>query len=140
MAYAQWVVIILKNDSGSHGSMKIKNLNLAWGKLHADGDKDTEVPISDYEGKVIKPGESIQINSCGRSDASSGTEGSFNLVEPDRGDYQIRHIYWECPWGDPDNQFTINGSDTNWLVDQKGANPSNGALGNVTVTAYKKDE
>lgn len=34
MAYAQWVVIILKNRSNQ--SIKIKNVKLGWGKFYAD--------------------------------------------------------------------------------------------------------
>ena len=36
-AYAQWVIIILKN-SGSQ-DIKLTNLNVSWGKLHADGEQ-----------------------------------------------------------------------------------------------------
>ena len=35
MAYAQWVIIIIRNVGA--GKFAIKNLNPSWGKLHAEG-------------------------------------------------------------------------------------------------------
>ncbi|ESK85553.1 pleurotolysin a [Moniliophthora roreri MCA 2997] len=78
-AYAQWVVIVLRNVGNS--AMKVKNVSLNWGKFHADGDKDKEIGKNQIEGKVIGPDEKLQIDSCGRLDASSRTEGPFDLID-----------------------------------------------------------
>ncbi|EEB93043.1 hypothetical protein MPER_08358, partial [Moniliophthora perniciosa FA553] len=104
MAYAQWVVIVLHNVGNS--PMKVKNISVSWGKFHADNDKDKEIGADAYEGKVIEPDEKLQINSCGRSDSASGTEGSFDLVDVNDGNKAIRHFYWSCPWGSKSNTWT----------------------------------
>jgi hypothetical protein len=132
MAYAQWVIILLKNRSQK--SIKIKNVKIDWGKFHKDGkhflstaklriyqfamrltgDKDSEISSGTIEGKTIDPGKSYQINSCGRSDAASGTEGSFNLVD-DSG-HVIRNLYWDCPWGSKTNYWKITGTQCVTLI------------------------
>ncbi|OCH86914.1 pleurotolysin A [Obba rivulosa] len=134
MAYAQWVVIVLKNVS-PQGTLVIKNLNLMWGKFHKDGDKDTEIATKDIEGTKILPGAEYTINSCGRSDASSGTEGKFDLYE--EGGALVRSFYWDCPWGSKTNTWTISNANTQWMVDSQGANLNSGALGTITVRLYK---
>ena len=35
-AYAQWVIMILKNSSSQ--DIKVTNMNVSWGKLYADGE------------------------------------------------------------------------------------------------------
>ncbi|OCH84840.1 pleurotolysin A [Obba rivulosa] len=129
MAYAQWVVIVLKNVS-PQGTLVIKNLNLMWGKFHKDGDKDAEIPTKDIEGTKILPGAEYTINSCGRSDASSGTEGKFDLYE--EGGALVRSFYWDCPWGSKTNTWTISNANAQWMVDSQGANLNSGALGTIT--------
>ncbi|KAF9458124.1 pleurotolysin A [Collybia nuda] len=136
MAYAQWVIIILHNTGAK--PMKLQNLKPSWGKLHADGDKDNEVKASDYEGKVIEADEKIQINACGWSDAAEGTTGTFDLVDSSDGDKQIRHFYWDCPWGSKTNTWTVSGSNSKWMVEYSGQNLNSGALGTITVDALKK--
>nr|AAL57035.1 PriA [Pleurotus ostreatus]BAD66666.1 pleurotolysin A [Pleurotus ostreatus]BAD66668.1 pleurotolysin A [Pleurotus ostreatus] len=136
MAYAQWVIIIIHNVGSK--DVKIKNLKPSWGKLHADGDKDTEVSASKYEGTVIKPDEKLQINACGRSDAAEGTTGTFDLVDPADGDKQVRHFYWDCPWGSKTNTWTVSGSNTKWMIEYSGQNLDSGALGTITVDTLKK--
>ena len=37
MAYAQWVIIII-NNVGSR-NIKLQNVNVSWGKVHADGER-----------------------------------------------------------------------------------------------------
>ncbi|CAA7262647.1 unnamed protein product [Cyclocybe aegerita] len=153
-AYAQWVIIILHNVGSS--PFKIANLGLSWGKLYADGkplhqskriwylplsltgNKDKEVYPSDYNGKTVGPDEKIQINSCGRENASSGTEGSFDIVDPNDGNKTIRHFYWECPWGSKRNTWTPSGSNTKWMVEWSGQNLDSGALGTITVDVLRK--
>ncbi|KAK7052820.1 Aegerolysin Aa-Pri1 [Paramarasmius palmivorus] len=130
MAYAQYIIIILHNVG--NGPMKVKNVSLSWGKFHADGNKDKEISKDEIEGKVIGPDEKFQINSSGRSDASSGTEGSFDLVDVNDNNKTIRHFYWDCPWGSKVNTWTVNGSNSKWMVEHQGANLYGGAIGTVT--------
>ena len=105
--------------------------------MHTDN-KDKELPVSDFEGKVIHPGESLQLNACGRSDASSGTTGDFDLVDPASGDKVIRHFYWDCPWGSKTNTWTVKGSNSKFIVESTGANLDSGALGTITVEVLNK--
>uniref|UniRef100_UPI0040535BE3 Ostreolysin A6 n=1 Tax=Pleurotus ostreatus TaxID=5322 RepID=UPI0040535BE3 len=138
MAYAQWVIIIIHNVGSQ--DVKIKNLKASWGKLHADGDKDAEVSASNYEGKIVKPDEKLQINASGRSDAAEGTTGTFDLVDPADGDKQVRHFYWDSPWGSKTNTWTVSGSNTKWMIEYSGQNLDSGALGTITVDTLKKGE
>ena len=128
-AYAQWVVINITNSSKE--TVVFKNVRLSWGKFYFDGkslvssasvmavldimyldhatcidDKDDEMPASDIENAYILPGKSFRVNSCGRSNASSGTEGSFDIEEEGGG--EVRHFYWSCPWGGNTNTWTVS--------------------------------
>ncbi|KAI0267249.1 Aegerolysin-domain-containing protein [Russula aff. rugulosa BPL654] len=114
-AYAQWVVINITNSSSK--TIVIKNVSLHWGKFYRDGDKDAEIPTSDIENHKINPGDEFEINSCGRSDAASGTECDFDIYED----------------GGPKVQ-----DNSKWIVESEGANLDSGALGNIKVELYKK--
>ncbi|KAJ3496165.1 hypothetical protein NLJ89_g10525 [Agrocybe chaxingu] len=133
-AYAQWVIVLI-NNKGSE-PLKLKSLNVITGKLYADGNKDVEVPASDYEGKVVAPGEKLQFNSCGLANTPEGTSGTFDLVDPIEDDKLIRHFYWNCPWGSHNNEWEVTGTNSKWVVESH----SNGmeALGVVTVDAMNK--
>src|SRR5882724_7685031 len=97
MAYAQWAVFTITTVGAT---MTVKSVTLNWGKFYKNGNKDDEVPISDIEGHQIAPGVSYVISTCGRSDASSGTEGSFDLYD---GATKVGNYYWDCPWGSKTN-------------------------------------
>ncbi|KAJ3514949.1 hypothetical protein NLJ89_g2067 [Agrocybe chaxingu] len=135
-AYAQWVIIILKNVGTK--PFKIANLNATSGKLHTDGNKDHEVSASDYNGKVVTGDDQVQINACGRENAPEGTTGSFDLVDPGDSDRVIRHFYWDCPWASKLNTWTVSGSNSKWMVEHYGANIDGGALGTITVDVLGK--
>ncbi|KAF9497705.1 erylysin A [Pleurotus eryngii] len=135
MAYAQWVIILIHNVGQQN--VKIKNLNASWGKLYADGDKDTEVPASKYEGMVIAPDDQVQINACGREDAAEGTTGTFDLVDPNDSDKQVRHFAWDCPWGTKANSWVVGGSNSKWMIEYTGQNLDSGALGTITVNTLR---
>ncbi|KAJ3506277.1 hypothetical protein NLJ89_g6956 [Agrocybe chaxingu] len=130
-AYAQWVIIVLHSVDSK--PFKVKNLNASWGKLYADGDKDTEVSASNYNGKIVGPDDKLQINACGRAHAAEGTTGTFDLVDPSNGDKLIRHFYWDCPWGSKQNTWTVSGSNSKWMIEHQGANLDSGALGTISV-------
>ena len=108
-------------------------LNLAHLVTCVAGDKDTEYPVSKYEGSTIQPGEELQLNSCGRSDASSGTEGWFDMVDPVSSDKVIRHFYWSCPWGSKTNTWNVTENNSKFMVEYSGQNLDSGALGTITV-------
>lgn len=93
---------------------------------------------TDYNGRIIKPEDSLRFNTCGRSDSPSGTEGRFSLVDPEDGDKVIRQFHWDCPWGSGSNKFEVYGLNDKWMVEFSGANLGNGALGTVIVEALKK--
>nr|AGA84054.1 umbellolysis [Polyporus umbellatus] len=135
-AYAQWVSIVIKNIGNA--DIKLKNLDVSWGKLYADGNKDKELPASDYEGKTIEPGTQLQLNACGRENSPSGTTGQFNLVDPSANDQVIRSFYWDCPWGSSRNEWIVSGSNSSFIVESTGGNLDGGALGNITVDVLKK--
>ncbi len=102
------------------------------------GKKDKEVKPSYFENTTINPNGSLTIAGCGRSNAASGTEGGFDIVDPSRGDGIIRTVHWDCPWGKKKNKWSVSGSLSGWEVDDKGANMDSGALGNITIeTVYK---
>ncbi|KAM0227517.1 hypothetical protein ACHAP5_012168 [Fusarium lateritium] len=133
MAYAQWVYILIQSKIAS-GEISIKNVNLNWGKFFNYNNKDDEISTDEIKKITIGSNKSAGIASCGRSDASSGTEGSLDLYD---GDVKICHIYWSCPWGSKTNTFTVDAVDDNYIVQQTGANLDSGALGNVTVKVAK---
>ena len=102
------------------------------------GNKDQEVGTNTYEGQTIAPYEWLEFSSCGRSDASSGTEGNFDLVDPSASDKQIRHFYWDCPWGSKTNTWSVSGSNSKFMIEHYGANIDGGALGTITVDVLNK--
>ncbi|KAI0714081.1 Aegerolysin aa-Pri1 [Cerioporus squamosus] len=135
-AYGQWVTMYLKN-SGSK-DIKVVNLSHSWGKMYADGNKDQELSVDTFNGHVIAPGGELQMNACGRQNASSGTRGDFDVVDVTAGDMIIRHFHWDCPWGSHANQWTVSQNNSNWMVESKGANYYGGALGTVFVEFLNK--
>jgi len=130
--------MVLINDSNSQ-SVTIKNvqLNSSRAKFYADGDKGKEIPISQIEGKVIPPGQSYQINSCGREYDPHGTGGSYDLV--DDSEQVIRHFDWDCPWDRSTNTWQVTGQDTDWQFYWSGENLQDGALGTITIKFYNTD-
>lgn len=116
-----------------------RNTLLIIALFSSTGNKSVEVKASDYEGKIVEPNEKLQFNACGRADSPSGTDGSFELVDPSEGDKLIRNFYWSCPYGDSGNQWIMGGSNSKWIVESSGQNVSSrGALGNVTTEVFKR--
>jgi hypothetical protein len=132
MAYAQWVVMTV----GATGTtLSIKNAQLAWGKFYQYNDKDREVSSDDVNKIQIASGNVAVIASCGREDAASGTEGSFDLYD---GEVNVGTYYWDCPWGSKTNTSTWTPSlNENYVTQVTGANLDSGALGNVTIKCVK---
>ncbi|MEW6255615.1 MAG: aegerolysin family protein [Pseudomonadota bacterium] len=130
MAYAQWVEITIKPISCS---VQIKNIVHQWGKFYI-GSKDNEVAPESLEGKAIESGSSFTFGACGRENASSGTEGSFDLYD---GKTNVGNYYWDCPWGSKTNTSTWTPGSDSYICQATGANLNSGALGNVTLKAVK---
>lgn len=80
MAYAQWVTITIYP---ANFNATIKNAAHSWGKFYTNGNKDDEIQPSAIDGTVIPAGGSYTISACGREDAASGTEGSFDVYDGD---------------------------------------------------------
>ncbi|KAG9253585.1 aegerolysin type hemolysin [Emericellopsis atlantica] len=135
MAYAQWVYILLQTQAAmSQSNITLQNVHLNWGKFFEYDNKDREVSVDQVQKTSIKPGNQVGIAACGRSDASSGTEGSFEIWD---GETKICKVYWDCPWGSKTNTFTVSELNDVYSVEARGANLDSGALGNVTVRISK---
>ena len=143
MAYAQWVTITIY---ATNFDVTLVNVAHSWGKFYdsdrigyAGGNKDNEYPPKAIEGIVIKANSSFSINACGREDAPSGTEGSFELYDRD---ILVGTYSWNCPWGSKKNSSTWSPSgpeqqqDT-YMTVQSGANLDSGALGTVNIRTIK---
>lgn len=130
MAYAQWVVIkITPKDC----DLTVKHVTSEWGKFHATGDKGMELKPSQIEGKKATPDNPLVISACGRSNASSGTTGSFQLWD---GNTHVATYAWDCPWGKKSNTSKLTlGTNEHYTTVQRGANLDSGALGNVRISS-----
>jgi hypothetical protein len=133
MAYAQWIEVKVVSENMN---LKVKNANLSWGKFYQYGNKDNEISTEDINKITVASSKSDNICSCGRSGASSGTEGSFELYD---GDTKIGKFNWDCPWGKKSNSlsWTQDGSKDSYSTSREGGNTDSGAIGNVTISCIK---
>lgn len=129
MGYGQWVQVIIRNKSAK--TLTIKDPSSYWGKFYAYPEKSNEVSSASLNDNTIGAGMEWNCASCGRSDASSGTEGTFWLFD---GSENVGKIYWSCPWSGSNN-FTAQPTDANRWVLGATVWSSSGALGTITVTA-----
>lgn len=105
------------------------------GKFFEWSNKDHEISSAEVESKSAGAnGGEVGVASCGRSDASSGTEGSFDVYD---GDTHVCHIYWDCPWGSKHNKFEITNINDDYGASYDGASLDSGAIGTVTVKIGK---
>ncbi|KAJ2993875.1 hypothetical protein NUW58_g1706 [Xylaria curta] len=133
-AYAQWVDVAVQNTFRS-GDIQIKNAGLDWGKFYKDGDKNKEISSSGVNKIIIRPGSVAHVYSCGRENASSGTEGSIDLYEDST---YICTIYFHCPWGSKYNDFQVRNRNKDYPVSVGPWNRHGGALGQVDVEVAKR--
>lgn len=94
MAYAQWIAVHIE-VSPVLDKIGIRNAYTSWGKFYNYPDKDQEVPpqyVSDIDATTDRP---VWIASCGRENASSGTQGSFDCYHENK---KIGTFRWDCPW------------------------------------------
>ncbi|KAK0645186.1 Asp-hemolysin [Lasiodiplodia hormozganensis] len=136
MAYAQWVIIHIINSFRS-GTISIKHAQALWGKFYKDGNKDAEISSAEVSQITIPANGTADVAACGRSDASSGTEGTIDLYEDDT---KICTIYWDCPWGSKSNHFEIRdrNSAAGYMVSNSPYNADSGALGKIDVEVARK--
>ena len=133
MAYAQWVEISIESKTGS--TLSIKNAQHACGKFFKNNNKDEEISPDDINKIQIPSGDKGIIASCGREDAASGTEGSFDIYD---GETKVGNYYWDCPWGSKSNQSTWTSTPSeNYITEVTGGNSDSGALGNVYIKCGK---
>lgn len=110
------------------------------GKFYSNGNKDEEIQPSQIEGTTVTQDQTYTIYACGRENASSGTEGSFDIYD---GNTKVGTYTWDCPWGSKTNSsdFSPSGSEppyNRYMTEQYGANLDSGALGNVSLETLKK--
>lgn len=80
------------------------------------------------------PRSDVDIYSCGREDTTSGTEGSFDLIDKPSGTL-ICSLQWNCPHeSSPGNANSVKAQDRNdGYIVVIGSYPEKGALGKVGV-------
>lgn len=139
MAYAQWVSFTIKTVGFSATT---DYCGLDWGKWYKWDNKDDE--IGSVNGITLDKGKTYNniISSCGRSDSSSGTEGSFYLCDGSKKqgdpDYKICKLSWDCPWGSKTNTWAASDYDSDqYIVSITGGSSYGGAIGTLTVTVAK---
>jgi hypothetical protein len=131
-AYAQWIEITV---FVVNGDFEIKGAHLDWGKFHDPGNKNKEIYASQINGTIIKDEDSYTIASCGRENASSGTEGRFSLYD---GDTEVFKYYWDCPWSGSNSDRLDVKDKEKYAVNKKGGGSTSGASGNIFITVVKK--
>lgn len=131
-AYAQWIEITV---FVVNGDFEIKGAHLDWGKFHEPGNKNKEIYASQINGTIIKDEDSYTIASCGRENASSGTEGRFSLYD---GDTEVFEYYWDCPWSGSNSDRLDVKDKEKYAVNKKGGGSTSGASGNIFITVVKK--
>ncbi|AYR19500.1 aegerolysin family protein [Alcaligenes faecalis] len=131
-AYAQWIEITV---FVVNGDFEIKDAHLDWGKFHKPGNKNKEIYASQINGTIIKDEDSYTIASCGRENASSGTEGRFSLYD---GNTEVFKYYWDCPWSGSNSDRLDVKDKEKYTVNKKGGGSTSGASGNIFITVVKK--
>ncbi|KAG0043660.1 hypothetical protein BGZ83_011150 [Gryganskiella cystojenkinii] len=129
MGYSQWVSFNIMNNAPKE--LVVKNASITSGsqpKWFRYNNKDNETAAPDGT-KIPTEKENHTIGSCGRSDAASGTTGSFDLYE---GDTKVTTISWDCPGASSTNSWTTSGTDNDYVVNIEGGD-KRGAIGTLTV-------
>lgn len=136
-AYSQFGSVTLRPQGFD---LIIRKITLGWGKLYDGLNMDNEILAGSLEGKIIESGKTYTIHACGRANASSGTEGWFDLFDVHNGNRRLGKYYWSCPW----HAGQINRSEwspdadeklSNYNIVRSGGNLTrSGALGNVDLT------
>ena len=83
MGLGHHIDIELMNKSRGR-TFTVKNPRLHYGKWYLHPEKHEEIGNSAIEGRQIASKSSTEISSCGRSDASAGTVGGFEIWDGER--------------------------------------------------------
>jgi hypothetical protein len=81
----------------------------------------------------VHPGIRRSVNSCGRSDSSTGVEGYLDLYD---GTTRICTLHWNNPQGSSANEFEVlnyDSSASDYSVIVGNWNSGHGPLGNVDI-------
>ncbi|KAJ7518446.1 hypothetical protein O6H91_21G070500 [Diphasiastrum complanatum] len=117
--------------TSSSESLEIRDARLVWGKWYQYPDKNKE--ISAPNGTIINPGSPVTIASCGRQNASSGTEGSFNLYAKPS-DRKIATVSWDCPLSGS-NVLSVTSLTNDYLVQNSSYTPCE--IGHIHINVAK---
>lgn len=129
--YKQWVKVAVKNKTGE--TITLKDFKKEWGRFF-EYPNNFEKEVPPPEGQEIKDNGTFYFASCGRENATSGTEWLFSIYGPDG---EIARYHWDCPIIGT-NRFDLVRSSDDYIVQDKGFNrTSNGALGEGTITVVK---
>ena len=93
MGHSDFIQITLENKSLE--TLKTENVYAHWGKFYAFPDKHAEVDIGTVANQTFGPKKSFKFASCGRENASSGTEGQLDVMH---GTERLFQLYWCCPY------------------------------------------
>ena len=94
MAYAEWMAVHIEVSS-SVGTVGIRNAALQWGKFYNYPNKDNEISAGQVSEMNVTANNPQWIASCGRENASSGTQGSFDCYD---GNKKMGTFVWDDPW------------------------------------------
>lgn len=86
--------------------------------------------VSDIDVMTDRP---VWIASCGRENASSGTQGSFDCYH---GNKKIGTFRWDCPWGTGSNKFNFTPSSDEYTGQIIGGSVA-GAIGELRLRLSK---
>ncbi|KAH8127534.1 Aegerolysin-domain-containing protein [Trichoderma asperelloides] len=131
----QWISIRVYNRMRKN-DVSFKNAKLAWGKFYS-GSKSNEISAAEVDKIVVSPDATKSADSCGRSGALSGTQGSLDLYD---GTTRICSLSWDCPWGASTNNFQVSNyvpQSSDYSVAVASWNRGPGAIGNVDITVAK---
>ncbi|KAI0157437.1 aegerolysin type hemolysin [Xylariaceae sp. FL1272] len=133
MGYKQFTEIKIVNKTPD--TLKIKNAAHSWGKFYVSPDRDNEISPDDLNKVEIAAGGNYIVAACGKSDASSGCTGSFDLVD---GNATAVSVIYDSPWGTSSNRFNTQTGD-GFAVNQVGGNLNDqgGPLGDIQLTILK---
>ncbi|KAH7909971.1 aegerolysin type hemolysin [Hygrophoropsis aurantiaca] len=107
------------------------------GKFYANGDKDQEIPATDFDDVSVQPGSRFSISTCGRNNSPAGTEGTIDVLHDGT---KVCTLYWNTPWvGSNDFQVQNTNSDAGYLVGVGPWNREGGALGDVEIKVAKEE-
>ncbi|WP_055324369.1 aegerolysin family protein [Pseudomonas aeruginosa] len=131
MAYAEWIAVKVV-VSKSIGTVGIRNATLQWGKFYRYTNKDDEISTEEVSSMNVQAGSPQWIASCGRENASSGTQGSFDCYD---GNTKMGTFRWDDPWkSGATNTWGFTPASADYAGITSGGNATGTDIGEVTLT------